>query len=111
MSDFDDVQILRQYFDEIADCEELKATPLPSADLIWWRSQLAGKRELARRSVRAINAVRLAAVIVSLTFVAVAMVLWAPQVFGDLPLPLTMLSLLLFACSTGGVLFAWARQR
>jgi hypothetical protein len=110
---YDDVSILCEYLGKVAACDELKATPLPSAELIWWRAQLAEKRDLARRSVRAINAVRLAAVIVSVAFVIVGMLIWAPRVLGDLPvpLPLTLASLLLFACSTGGVLLIWARQR
>lgn len=111
--EYDDVPVLREYLGKLSACDELHEAPLPSAELIWWRAQLAKKRDLARRSVRAINAVRLAAVVVSVAFVIVGMLLWAPRVLGELPvpLPLTLASLLVFAGSTGGVLLIWARQR
>ena len=104
---------IREYFEKLSACEELSAAPLPSPDLIWWRSQLAEKRRIANRSVKAIETVRIAALIVAAAFVLLVMLLWAPKLFGDLPLPLplTIASLLLFACSTCGVLVAWARQR
>ncbi len=109
----EDVAVVRQYLQKLAVCDELNAFPLPSPELIWWRSRLAEKRRLARRSVVAIEAVRVAAVIVSAVFVVLTMLLWAPRLFGGLPLPLplTVASLILFGCSTGGVLLAWARQR
>jgi hypothetical protein len=108
----DDVAI-REYFEELSVCEELNAAPLPSPDLIWWRSQLAEKRRIASQSVKAIETVQIAALIVAAAFVLLVMLLWAPRLFGDLPLPLplTIACLLLFACSTGGVLLAWARQK
>lgn len=111
--EYDDIATVRQYLDELADCSELNSAPLPSPDLIWWRAQLAEKRNLARRSVLAIDAVRAAAVVVSAAFVFLMILSWAPRLFAELslPLPLTLALLLLFACSTGGVLLAWARQR
>jgi hypothetical protein len=110
---YEDVSAVRRYFEELAVCDELNSSPLPSPELIWWRSLLAEKRRLARRSVVAIETVRMAAVVVSAVFVVLTMLLWAPRLFGDLPLPLplTVTSLILFGCSTGGVLLAWARQR
>lgn len=109
----DDISVLRDCLQELAACEELNTVPLPSPDLIWWRAQLAEKRSLARRSVRSINAVRAAAIVVSTVFALLASFLWAPRVFADLPLPLplTIASLLLFTASTGSVLLIWARQR
>ncbi|MCU1291482.1 MAG: hypothetical protein JWP08_332 [Bryobacterales bacterium] len=109
----DDLAAVREYLEELSGCDELNAAPLPSPDFIWWRSQLAEKRRLARRSVLAIETVRIAALVVSAVFLILVTLLWAPRLFGDLPLPLplTIASLFLFACSTGGVLLAWARQR
>lgn len=110
---YEDVTAVRQYLQKLAVCDELNASPLPSPELIWWRSLLADKRRLARRSVVAIETVRIAAVVVSAVFVVLIMLLWAPRLFGGLPLPLplTVASLILFGCSTAGVLLAWARQR
>jgi hypothetical protein len=81
--------------------------------LIWWRARLDEKRRLARRSVLAIETVRVAAVTVAALFVVLSIVLWAPRLFGDLPLPLplTVAALVVFGCSTGGVLLAWDRRR
>jgi hypothetical protein len=109
----DDESRLRRYFEELAGCEELDASPLPSPELIWWRARLAENRRLARRSIIAIEGVRIAAVVVAAAFVVLSVVLWAPLLFGDLPLPLslTLASLTLFGCSTGGVLLAWSRRR
>jgi hypothetical protein len=109
----DEEAALRQYFEELAACDEPNASPLPSPELIWWRSLHAEKRRLARRSVVAIETVRIAAVVISAAFILLATLFWAPRLFGDLPLPLpfTVTSLMLFGCSTGGVLLAWSRQR
>jgi hypothetical protein len=110
---YQDVAAIRRYFEELANCNELLDSPLPSPELIWWRSLLAEKRERARRSVIAIEAVRHAALIVSAAFIVLATVLWSPRLFGTLPvpLPLTIASVVLFGCSTGGVLLVWSRQR
>lgn len=109
----EEVTIVRQYFEELAIRDELNDSPPPSAELIWWRSRLREKRRLARRSVLAIDTVRTLAVVLSAVFVVLANVLWAPRLFGDLPLPLplTLAALILFGCSTGGVLVAWSRHR
>ena len=108
-----DVVALQRYLEDLAICNELNASPLPSPELIWWRSRVAEKRRLARRSVVAIETVRIAGLLASVVFVIVAMVLWAPRLFRDLPLPLplTLACLILFGCSTGGILLAWSRQR
>jgi hypothetical protein len=109
----DDIPAIRRYFEELASCGELNASPLPAPELIWWRSRLAEKRRLARQSVVAIDTVRAVAVVISSVFAIIVTLLWAPRLFGDLPLPLplTVASLILFGCSTGGVLLAWSRQR
>lgn len=109
----DDISLLREYLDEVDACDELNGVPLPSADLIWWRAQLERKRKLANRSVQAINAVGAAAIAVFFVAFIIAAVVWAPGSLRDLPLPvpLSVVCLLLFACSTGGVLLVWARQR
>jgi hypothetical protein len=109
----EDVAALRRYLLDLAICDELNTSPLPSPELIWWRSRLAEKRRLARRSVVAIETVRIAGIVASVIFVIIAMVLWAPKLFRDLPLPLplTLACLILFGCSTGGLLLAWSRQR
>jgi hypothetical protein len=112
-SEYDDVAVIRQYFEAVTNCDTFDDTPLPSPELIWWRAQLAEKRRLARRSVVAIESVHAAAVIVSLVVAIFATFLWAPRLFASLPLPLplTVASLALFLSSTGGVLLVWSRQR
>jgi hypothetical protein len=109
----EDMALIRHYFEELSNCDGLTESPLPSADLIWWRSRLAERRRLARRAVVAIETVRIGAVVVSAVFVILATVLWASRLFGNLPLPLplTIASLVLFGGSTGGVLLAWSRHR
>jgi hypothetical protein len=109
----EDGTTVRRYLEGLAICDELNAFPLPSPELIWWRSRLSEKRRMARQSVIAIETVRMVALVVAAAFVVLSMVLWAPRLFGDLPLPLplTITSLIVFGCSTGGVLLAWARQR
>ena len=69
---------VRQYFETLAVCDELNSTPLPSRELIWWRSRLAEKRRLAQRSTIAIETVRVAAVVVAAIFVVLTTLLWAP---------------------------------
>jgi hypothetical protein len=112
---FDDADKAAIYecLQEWADCGELDATPLPSPELIWWRARLAEKRRLAQRSVLAIEAVRTAAVFAAALFMILSIALWAPRLFGNLPLPLplTVTALSIFGCSTGGILYAWDRRR
>lgn len=104
---------IREYLEEWARCGELAAVPLPSPELIWWRARLAEKRRLARRSVLAIETVRIAAVAAAALFIVLSISLWAPRLFGGLPLPLplTITALIVFGCSTGGILLAWDRRR
>jgi hypothetical protein len=109
----DDDTAIREFLAEWARCGELDSIPLPSPELIWWRARLAEKRRLAQRSVLAIETVRIAAVAVAALFIVLSIVLWAPRLFGSLPLPLplTVAMLIFFGCSTGGVLLAWDRRR
>jgi hypothetical protein len=109
----EDATAIRRYFEKLALGDELTASPLPSPELIWWRARLSEKRRLSQRSVVAIDTVAAFSIAVAAVFVAVVMLLWAPRLFGDLPLPLplTVASLVLFGCSTAGVLLAWSRQR
>lgn len=109
----EDGTTVRRYLEGLTICDELNALPLPTPELIWWRSRLSENRRMARQSVIAIETVRMVALVVAAAFVVLSMVLWAPRLFSDLPmpLPLTMTSLIVFGCSTGGVLLAWARQR
>ena len=109
----DDISPICEYLDQLSASDELNRAPLPSAELIWWRAQLEQKRALAKRSVQAIAVVRAAAIVLSIAFVVAASFFWAPEAFRNLPIPvpLTMTCLALLACSTGGVLAVWARQR
>src|SRR6185312_6128522 len=110
---FEDDAAIGHFLEGWARCDELDATPLPSPELIWWRARLDEKRRLARRSMLAIETVRIAAVAVAALFIVLSIVLWAPRLFGDLPLPLplTVAALVVFGFSTGGILFAWDRRR
>jgi hypothetical protein len=83
---------------------EQVAAPLPAAGLIWWRSQLAERREQAERAVAAIALMQKLAIIVA--FVAAMPLLWVCK-------PSSWL--ILFGASlllgTGAVLYGWARGR
>jgi hypothetical protein len=83
--------------------------PLPSADLIWWRAQLAEKRRLAARSVAAIEMVQRAAILLIAGLAAVAATLWGSNIFGGitLPLPVALGAILLGMGSVGGMFYAW----
>lgn len=109
----EEVSNILDYFQTISACEHLDSSPLPSPDLIWWRSQLIRRRQLARRATIAIDAIRIIAFAVLAAFIVCSFVLWAPEVFRSLPVPLpvTMAAILLFGCSTGGVLMTWSRHR
>jgi hypothetical protein len=113
----EDAAAIRQYFEKLAAqdelANELRASPLPSPELIWWRARLAEKRRLSQRSVVAIDTVAAFSIGIAAAFVAIITLLWAPRLFGDLPLPLpwTVALFVIFGCVTGGVLLAWSRQR
>jgi hypothetical protein len=109
----EDAAAIRQYFETLAAREAVDASPLPSAELIWWRARIAEKRRLTQRSVVAIDAVMACSIAVSVAFVAIITLLWGPRLFGDfpLPIPLTLASLVFVGCCTAGVLLAWSRQR
>jgi hypothetical protein len=80
------------------------ATPLPAPGLIWWRSQLAGRRQQAERALAAIALMQKLAIAVALVAVVPFMWLCKPGVW------LILLGLSMFL-ATGAVLYGWARGR
>ncbi len=109
---------LRQHLSACAACAELKlvwqslaaatsdqdTAPLPAPGLIWWRSQLAKRREQAERAVSAIALMQKLAIALSLAAAMPLLWLCKPSVW----LILFGVSLLL---GTGAVLYGWARGR
>ena len=101
-------ELVWRYLETLA-IEERCDAPLPSADLIWWRAQLAEKRKLAARSIAAIEIVQKAAMLLIAGFLVVAASLWGRDVFGGwtLTFPVALAALLLVAGSLGGMFYAW----
>jgi len=109
---------LCEHLNACAGCAELKlvwqslaaatsgqdAAPLPAPGLIWWRSQLAKRREQAERAVSAIALMQKLAIALALAAAMPLLWLCKPSVW----LILFGVSLLL---GTGAVLYGWARGR
>jgi hypothetical protein len=92
---------------------EHEAAPLPAPGLIWWRAQLAAKRKQAEESVVAINLANKTAAALTLALVCFAAILWGPQSWEHLPIPVlgAIIALLVLLFSAGTVLYAWARGK
>jgi hypothetical protein len=84
--------------------EDEETAPLPAPGLIWWRSQLADRREQAERAVAAIALMHKLAIAVALIAVILLVRLWKPGAW-------TILVGLSMALATAGVLYSWARGR
>ena len=107
---------LREHLSACAACAELHLVrsalavattddaPLPAAGLIWWRSQLAKRREQAEHAVAAIALMQKLAIALALAAAMPLLWLCKPNVW----LILFGVSLLL---GTGAVLYGWARGR
>jgi predicted anti-sigma-YlaC factor YlaD len=91
---------------------QVSDVPLPSPESLWWRGQIAQKRDLAERSVAAISVVQRIAGVLIVGLLGVLAVLWAHQLFGGSPrmAHLSVAAILLLA-SSATVLYAWARER
>jgi hypothetical protein len=96
-----ELELVWQSLRQAAKTEE---APLPAAGLIWWRSQLAEKREQAERAVAAIALMQKLAVALVMVAVVPFVWFWKPGVW----LILVALSMVL---ATGAVLYGWARGR
>jgi hypothetical protein len=92
---------------------ENEAAPLPAPGLIWWRAQLAARRNQAEESVAAIKLANKTAAALTLAFVCLAAILWWPQSWEHLPVPVlgAGIALLVLLFSAGTVLYAWARGK
>lgn len=109
---------LREHLSTCAACAELDLVwrglavatthqdpaPLPAPGLIWWRSQLAKRREQAERAVSAIAIMQKLAIALALAAAVPLLWLAKPSAW----LILFAVSLLL---GTGAVLYGWARGR
>ena len=94
--------LVRQSLADVSAVEE--AEPLPAAGLIWWRAQLAGRREQGQRALAAIEVMQKLAIAVAVIAIVASVWLWKPGVWSIL----TGLSMVL---ATGAVLYGWARGR
>ena len=74
--------------------------PLPSAGLIWWKAQLESRKELAGKSVAAIDWVQKFALVAAMGLLAAARFPW-----------LALAGLAVLACAAAGVLYAWSQER
>jgi hypothetical protein len=89
------------------------AAPLPAPGLIWWRAQLAAKRNQAEESVAAIKLATKTAVALTLALVCLVAIWWGPQSWEHLPVPVlgAGIALLVLLFSAGTVLYVWARGK
>ena len=83
--------------------------PVPAPGLIWWRAQLAERREQAERAVAAIELMRKLAGAV--TLIVLAMVLWFWKPDGSLVDRSAVLMGVSMLVVSGAVLYGWARGR
>jgi hypothetical protein len=97
-----ELELVWQFLAPVATDEE--TVPLPAPGLIWWRSQIAGRRAQAECAVAAIALMQELAIAVALTAVVVFAWLWTPGVW-TISIGLSM------ALVTGAVLYGWARGR
>lgn len=118
---------LRAHLESCPECNEIQqvwmylaglsaeqdATPLPAPGLIWWRAQLATKRKQAEESVAAIKLANKTAAALTLALVCLAAILWGPQSWEHLPVPVlgAGIALLVLLFSAGTVLYVWARGK
>ena len=78
---------------------------LPSADLIWWKAQIAEKRLLAERSVAIIGLVQKIAMVLA-TLIALGCGIWfAPRLADEVPLAYWITSLTLAVLLLGALAF------
>jgi hypothetical protein len=81
---------------------EQNDAPLPAPGLIWWRAQLAERREQAERAVAAIALMQKLAIALALAAAVPLLWLSKPNVW------LILFGVTLFL-ATGAVLYGWAR--
>jgi hypothetical protein len=106
-----EVRLVADFLDDLEEAQ-LSDVPLPSPESLWWRGRIAQKRDLAERSVVAINVVQKITGLLMVGLLGLLVVLWAPQLFGGSPriAHLSVAAVLLLA-SSATVLYAWARER
>ncbi len=85
--------------------QEAATAPLPAPGLIWWRAQLAERRQQATRAVAAIDFMQKFAVAAALLAVAGVIAVWKPIDWGTVFIGLGL------SAGTMAVLFSWARGR
>lgn len=86
--------------------DALQDAPLPPAGLIWWKAQLESRRQLANRSVAAIDIAQKAAAGAAAVFLA-ALTIMEPNQF---PWQAAV-GLAVLGCAAVGVLYAWSHER
>lgn len=89
--------------------ENLASTPLPSADSIFWRAQIAERRRLAERSTASIRNLQRIAATVVLVFTAGFLAVWSPAVAKILQLSAFFVFglIALLVLSTVGIAYLW----
>ncbi len=77
------------------------------------RARIAKKRELAERSVAAINVVQKLALALAVGLIGALLVMWTPQMHQSLSraAPLSMATAALLLAGSAAVLYAWATER
>jgi hypothetical protein len=88
------------------------ADPLPAAGLIWWRAQLAERRQLASRSVASIQIVQNVAIALAAILAITLLAVYA-QTLTQIPTLLLagIAAFLLFSIPVAGLLYFWARSK
>jgi hypothetical protein len=106
-----EARLVTIFFDTLPETQ-LTNLPLPSPESIWWRGQIAQKRELAERSVAAISIVQKIAGLLIVGLLGVLTILWAPQLLDGLSrVAYLSAATVLFLAGSALVLYAWATER
>ena len=106
-----EARLVAIFFDTLPEMP-LTDLQLPSPASIWWRGQMAQKRDLAERSVAAINIIQKVAGVLIVGLLGVLAVLWAPQLIESLSrVAYLSVATVLFLVGSVLVLYAWATER
>ena len=106
-----EAQLVAVFFDALPEAQWADV-PLPSPESIWWRGQIARKRDLAARSVASINLVQKFACVLAVVVAVVPAALWSPQLLQNFPYAAYLsAATVLFLAGSVLVLYAWATER
>jgi hypothetical protein len=103
-----ELQLIWQYFESAAPLAD-EFRPLPAPGLIWWRAQLAERREQAQRAVAAIELMQKLAIGVTLIALVTFALLWGRDISPVYP-NTSLIGAGMFLANAV-VLYGWARGR